>query len=524
MTGPRNRAYVIGESGKIRWEVLEYLNGRGLDLGCGCDRITKTAIGIDLQQPNPMLRPSQAQLPWDAADLSMFASRSMDFVFSAHLLEHLEHPEKVLLEWWRVVKHDGYMVLYLPIEELYQNFAKDDPTGINQQHKYCPTPADIEKWMKGAGGWDLVRNETHNRLPDEYSFLMVFKKRRHHGQTRSYLEPKPEKTVGVSRYGGYGDHIMAGAIYPVLKAQGWHITVVTNPMGREALEGNPYVDAIITDTAALSDDELRQYWHHLETHRFRRWINMMDSVENVTLPQPTQRTYYLSRTIRENLYNMPYLHTTFAQAEVPMPDPPGAVWHATEAEKQWARGERKKIQGPVVTLAIAGSAKHKVSPWWKQVAAGLIDNGYTVVSVGVERDATHLAFEHPKHLQRAGIWNARQAHAFAGVSDVVLGPETGLLNGVGELDTPAKVLLLSHSSEEQLCGHWKNYVALVQDDEGCPDQPCHRLHWAGPMGEWPFHCQQDEATGYAKCAAAIAPERIVEAVTNLLTQERREVA
>ena len=33
------------EAGKIRWELVEYTNGTGLDLGCGISRLSLTSLG-----------------------------------------------------------------------------------------------------------------------------------------------------------------------------------------------------------------------------------------------------------------------------------------------------------------------------------------------------------------------------------------------------------------------------------------------------------------------------------------------
>ena len=60
----------------------------------------------------------------DCKKLELFASQSMDFVFSSHLLEHIEDAGAALKEWWRVIKHNGYLVLYLPDDELYPKMGE----------------------------------------------------------------------------------------------------------------------------------------------------------------------------------------------------------------------------------------------------------------------------------------------------------------------------------------------------------------------------------------------------------------
>jgi len=42
------------------------------------------------------------------------ASRSQDFVVSSHVLEHFVDPIKALLEWYRVIKHGGFIFMIVP--------------------------------------------------------------------------------------------------------------------------------------------------------------------------------------------------------------------------------------------------------------------------------------------------------------------------------------------------------------------------------------------------------------------------
>jgi SAM-dependent methyltransferase len=50
----------------------------------------------------------------DATDLSVIGSDAYDFVLSCHSLEHIANPIKAILEWKRVIKDGGYMLLVLP--------------------------------------------------------------------------------------------------------------------------------------------------------------------------------------------------------------------------------------------------------------------------------------------------------------------------------------------------------------------------------------------------------------------------
>jgi hypothetical protein len=111
----------------------------------------------------------------------------------------------------------------------------------------------------------------------------------------------------------------------------------------------------------------------------------------------------------------------------------------------------------------------------------------------------------PKHDRVTVIgkqWPMREAMVLAQVADVVVGQETGLLNAVA-MEPMRKVVLLSHSTHENLTQHWVNTQALTGD---VPCYPCHRIHLTFDK------CVVDEKTGCAACQAAIAPEEVLSQV------------
>ena len=50
----------------------------------------------------------------EASDLSRISDGSYDFLVAAHCLEHIANPLRALLEWRRVLKFDGRMVVIVP--------------------------------------------------------------------------------------------------------------------------------------------------------------------------------------------------------------------------------------------------------------------------------------------------------------------------------------------------------------------------------------------------------------------------
>ena len=135
------------ESSKVMWELVPYTRGRGVDVGCGPYKAFPHMIGVDNKKDEEMFRITmKPDLVAQADKLDMFADASMDFVYSSHTLEHIEDFQKVLREWWRVLRVDGHLVLYLPHKDLYPNKGSPD---ANPDHAHDFLPKDIVEAMKG---------------------------------------------------------------------------------------------------------------------------------------------------------------------------------------------------------------------------------------------------------------------------------------------------------------------------------------------------------------------------------------
>lgn len=508
------------ESAKIKWELVPFTRGRGLDLGCGPFKAFPHFTGVD--------NGHHGQFGWDikpdihvetCEDLSIFASQSMDFVFSSHLLEHIEDTKKTLKEWFRVLKVGGYLCLYLPHKDFYPNIGTE---GSNPDHKHDFLPEDIESQM--PQGWDLVVNENRNE-GQEYSFFQVYKKLSGNKNRWSHKEPKPKKTVGICRYGAFGDILQASSLFPGLKAQGYHISLYTTPRAAEIVKHDPYLDAIcLQDQDQVPNVELDQYWNHLKK-KHDKFINLSETVEGTLLALPGRMNHTWPQEVRHKYMNVNYLEFIHDLAGIPFK--PCQRFHPSEDEKSWARKEKAKL-GKVILWSLSGSAVHKTWPHLDTVLARLLlKTDYKIVLVGDQGcQVLEMGWENePRVVKRSGIWSIRESLAFAQVSDMVVGSETGVLNAVGFEEVP-KVVTLSHSSEENLTKHWKNTISLSQpkSEVPCSGSACHLMHYSFE------HCHRDldpdceeckkstcvKHTGVAKCQSNITPDMMYEAIMSFI--------
>lgn len=279
--------------------------------------------------------------------------------------------------------------------------------------------------------------------------------------------------------------VQCSSIFPALKAQGYHITVMTTPRGHNIIKQDPHVDNfIIQDTDQVPNEELRTYWGCWEK-KFDRFINLSESVEGTFLLLPTRPQYYWPKSARHELLNRNYLEFTHILAGVPFK--PAPWFYPTEAEVNKAVKTRRKISGKVILWVLDGSSVHKHWPWMDNAFARvLLHTDFKIVTVGNEiSKLLEAGWENePRIITKSGKWTIRETMAFAQQCDIIVGPETGILNAVGIMDMP-KIMFLSHSSPENISKHFLNCTAIKPDD--CYCWPCHRMHFG-----WEF-CNRQTA-------------------------------
>jgi SAM-dependent methyltransferase len=123
------------EASKTKQIMNDYerslLTGDGIDIGCGLDPIMPSAKPFDMEDG-------------DANIISQFVSKQFDYVFSSHCLEHMHDPKTAILEWWKLVKKDGYLIFTVPDEDLYE--LGYFPSLFNDDHKSTFTISKRESW------------------------------------------------------------------------------------------------------------------------------------------------------------------------------------------------------------------------------------------------------------------------------------------------------------------------------------------------------------------------------------------
>lgn len=457
----------------VKYSAVRYLRGAGLDIGCGTAKAFPNMIGVDTER-------AELTVP-DVADLSGYClPASCDFVYCAKLPEKLEAAN-----WWALIKDGGYLVL-------------------------VGSTSTIEAAVAACADKVAVLAEDH-----EEGWLCVFQK------GGDDVAPRPAKTVCIVRHGGYGDQLQAACLFPQLKREGYRITVLTTPKGRSVLEHEPHVDDwFMVDNDQIPNAELGMFWRATAAH-YDKFINLNESVEGTLLALPGRIQHTWPHSLRHRMLNHNYGEFAASLAEIPFVAE--GKFYETDEERTWAQGlraewaaedwQRRNGGGPapfgiraepqfVIVWALAGSSPHKFTPHQDAVIGAILARlkRAIVVLVGdlVCRVLEAGWEDEPRVKRLSGHLSIRQTLALAKEADLVIGPETGVLNAVAFEPMP-KVVLLSHSSPENLTKHWTNVYSI----EGvAPCWPCHQLHYTSEF------CPRDATTHAAICQQGVNPRHI----------------
>lgn len=152
----------------IRDRALLWLEGNGIDVGCGMEKIVEDCIGIDLTLDYGDR--SAADDIRDASDLTGYADGQFDWLYSSNNLEHISNWETALSEWVRVVRPGVIIFLYLPWPEKCPVHA----AGVCESHLWNPTPGIIRAELEKRG---VETVECDDDVDEWGTFVIVGRKR-----------------------------------------------------------------------------------------------------------------------------------------------------------------------------------------------------------------------------------------------------------------------------------------------------------------------------------------------------------
>jgi len=351
--------------------------------------------------------------------------------------------------------------------------------------------------------------------------------------------------VGVARFGGIGDDLIAASVLAPLKRQGYKIDIITQMPQGVVFENNPYVDKLsIKEPGEIpnTDQMAWQNWFKTRAGEYDKFVNLSHSCEVslAILAAMTQAQWLPSA--RRKYFGHNYLEFVHDLLEVPYEF--GPLFFPTEEERDQAAHTRRRIgTGPIIGWCLNGSRVDKVYAALPIAIARVIKElGAQVVMFGAPPPRPDFAAakqcqEHvinqngtDRGLQLAlspndvdNSWPIRRMLTQVLDCDVVVGPDTGPMWAAAFEQMP-KIMLHSHASQNNITKHWRNTISLIPDQREVPCWPCHLLHDdVGSCQREQRRCglKPDTNDKAAACISSISVETIVGAIRSVLTNREK---
>lgn len=475
----------------VRWRSAAYLRGRGLSIFVGGDPLFpapatdtgKYSLSVDAQRHEGI----------DLCDtkLDIIARDSCEHVFVGPKLATTPQAPTLLQGFVEKLQIGGHLILHF-VDEHYTVEHVREMVGAFAQ------------WQEKAA------------IDRDGQRLCIFKL-----LNRSHTGVLPQrsralKRACICRYGAIGDMIMITPLIRRLHEDGYEVTLNITPYCADVIKHNPYITNIVyQERDVIPNKDLGDYWREW-IGDYDVYINLSESIEGALLKVEGRRDFYTSQCWRTaQCGDVNYYDQTMRLGGYPECTGTRGELYFSRTEEKQAQWVRNKLKGKFFVLwGLRGSSHHKLYPLLQPTLEHWLTRHpeARVMLTGSARDA-ELQFPHPQIMGTAGQMPIRDVFALTQVADLVVGPESALINAAACSDVE-KIVLLSHSSETNLCKYWRNYVALAPQNVAC--YPCHQLHYT--QESCPLITIKDEHSdtalwrGPACAGGGVTPERLIAAL------------
>ncbi len=329
---------------------------------------------------------------------------------------------------------------------------------------------------------------------------------------------------------GIGDLLMTTPLPRLLLAQGYEVDVGVWPQNRAVYEHNPFVRALVPYPASEAEFPA---WQEKIIRDYDRVVDLGYTVEKRFLhrtdgffgPIPSLEERRAAAAGKNY-----YLETLRAAGfEEPAPRPEIYISREESDILNRYRLELAADGRQQVFWHLNGSTKNKFLvkglQYVKAVLAAVPDSIHHLIT-GMNFEAHNLP-DDPR--VRVANWDLRTSILLTQLVDVVIGPESGLVNAAGAFNTP-KVVLYSHSAPENLGKFFVNHYPI------CPECDCHPcylipLDWRetwdpqarAQARQFDLGCRMKlkgdpyRSVGY-RCTWELPDQQIIDTVINLLKE------
>lgn len=479
------------ESKWVSYRAAAYLQGRGIIYGCGPNTpfpLEAKAPGVYAVVIDPAPHPLVSFI--EAADFSGLADRAYNFVFCG-----VNTPPNITAKLIKKLRVNGHLII----------------------HSVGPRSTEHMAMVEVAGHWqakiDMVRDEQR---------LTVLKLVDAEGAGVASVVPVEPPRACICRYGAIGDMIMVTPLIRALHERGFKVTVNTTSYSAEVLLHNPYVsNVIVQERNIVPNAELGGYWREWMGD-YERYINLSESIEGGLLKLENRVDFYTPASDRHAVCNINYTDQTLAlgncsDAKNKLPE-----LFFSPAEHKAAKSYLRSVgaRAGVVTImwGLNGSSYHKRYPLLKSVLEKWLPQHPEVrVLLSGNEQAKPLEFDMPQVIRASGALSLRMMLALATTVDIVVGPESALVNAAAA-SANHKIVLLSHSTHENLTKYWLNTTVLPPDRGQAPCYPCHQLHYS--LESCPL--VEHDGVPIPACTLGVSTERMTAALDEALVRVNQD--
>jgi ADP-heptose:LPS heptosyltransferase len=318
------------------------------------------------------------------------------------------------------------------------------------------------------------------------------------------------KTALIIRWGAIGDMVFTSPLPRLIKEQGYYVVVNTQRQGLSVLQENPYIDEFWFQERGVIDPPKMHIYIEKIKDGFDKVVDLTQSIEREMLEMPDDKGFKMADDLDEN-----YIDHTIRKAGFDATGLNGELYFTDEEEKA-AKDFLEEFKDKfVVLVCLLGSSIHKAYPWWQFIfnEQTLYKDMPDLVTITTGDEwARLLDWEHPQNISGSANLPLRKSLLLAKYADLVIGPETGIMNGAGCFDTP-KICLLTHSSRDNLCKYWKNDYSLTSLAE-C--SPCHKMVYSREQ------CEIDPHTTTCQCISQIKPDMVIKRIKEVYKEWKRK--
>ncbi len=167
------------ETPRYRHLTTQYLGGSGLDIGTGgFSPVVRHAIAVELP-PEEFSRYTGGRIPAYPLHLTCgaltlpFKDKSLDFVYSSHLIEDFFEWIPPITEWTRVIKPGGHLVLLYPDARLWNEaIARGQPPNCDHRHESFVGEMTAF-FAQYFNHFEVITDRLTALTPQDYSILFV---------------------------------------------------------------------------------------------------------------------------------------------------------------------------------------------------------------------------------------------------------------------------------------------------------------------------------------------------------------